>query len=90
MTHVTCRLTARNRDQLRNPTLANRVWATFTFFKTCLGIIANANPNDTALNCDRISRTAVVVLGRGQINAGAGGGKCLVTGRRGSSVAQVR
>ena len=42
-------------------------------FKTCLGIIANANPNDTALNCDRISRTAVVVLGSGQINAGAGG-----------------
>ena len=31
MTHVTGRLTARNRDQLRNPTLGNRVWATFTF-----------------------------------------------------------
>jgi len=31
MTHVTCRLTAKNRDQLRNPTLDNRVWATFTF-----------------------------------------------------------
>ena len=30
MTHVTCRLTAKNRDQLRNPTLDNRVWATFT------------------------------------------------------------
>jgi len=29
MTHVTCRLTANNRDQLRNPTLGNRVWATF-------------------------------------------------------------
>ena len=26
-------LTAKNRDRLRNPTLANRVWATFTFFK---------------------------------------------------------
>ena len=25
-------LTAKNRDQLRNPTLRNRVWATFTFF----------------------------------------------------------
>ena len=34
MTHVTCRLTAKNRDQLRNPTLANRVRATFTFFST--------------------------------------------------------
>ena len=32
MTHVTCRLTAKNRDQLRNPTLGNHVWATFTFF----------------------------------------------------------
>jgi len=29
MTHVTCRLTAKNRDQLRNPTLGNRVLATF-------------------------------------------------------------
>jgi len=34
MTHVTCRLAAKNRDQLRNPTLANRVRATFTFFST--------------------------------------------------------
>ena len=32
MTHVTCRLTAKSRDQLRNPTLGNRVWATFLFF----------------------------------------------------------
>ena len=31
MTPVTCRLTAKNRDQLRNPMLGNRVWATFTF-----------------------------------------------------------
>ena len=30
MTHVTCRLTAKNWDQLRNTTLGNRVWA-------CLG-----------------------------------------------------
>ena len=26
---VTCKLTAKNRDQLRNPTLGNRVWASF-------------------------------------------------------------
>ena len=32
MTHITGRLTAKNRDQLRNPTLGSRVWATFTFF----------------------------------------------------------
>jgi len=31
MTHVTCRLTAKNRDQQRNPMLCNRVWAAFTF-----------------------------------------------------------
>ena len=31
MTHVTHRLTAKDRDQLQNPTLSNRVWATFTF-----------------------------------------------------------
>ena len=39
MTHLTCRLSVKNRDQLRNPTLGNRVWATFTFLvttaKTC-------------------------------------------------------
>jgi len=32
MTHVACRLTAKNRDQLRDPTLGNRVWASFSFF----------------------------------------------------------
>ena len=31
MTHVTCRLPAKNRDQLQNRTLGNRVRATFTF-----------------------------------------------------------
>ena len=29
MTRVTCRLTAKNRDQLRNPALGNQVWAIF-------------------------------------------------------------
>ena len=32
MTHVTCRLTAKNWDQLRDHTLSNQVWATFTLF----------------------------------------------------------
>jgi len=32
MTHIICRLTAKNRDQLRNPTLCNRVRATFIFY----------------------------------------------------------
>ena len=39
MTHVTCRLTAKNRDQLRNPTLGNRVWATFTFFSSFYALL---------------------------------------------------
>jgi len=34
MTHVTYRLTAKYRDQLRNPTLGNRVWATFFTIRT--------------------------------------------------------
>jgi len=42
MTHVTCRLTAENRDQLRNPTLGNQVWATFTFL--CLFILTRYRP----------------------------------------------
>jgi len=33
MTHVICRLTAKARDQLRNPMLGNLIWATFTFNK---------------------------------------------------------
>ena len=41
MTHVTCRLTAKNRDQLRNPTLGNRVWATFTFYLFPPGLISS-------------------------------------------------
>jgi len=36
MIHVTCRLTAKNRDQLRNPALGNRVWANVTFFMLAL------------------------------------------------------
>jgi len=32
MTQVTRKMTAKNRDQLWNPTLGNPVWATFTFF----------------------------------------------------------
>jgi len=32
MTHVTCRLTAKNWDQLRDPTFGNRVWAAYTFY----------------------------------------------------------
>ena len=37
MTHVTCRLTAKNRDQLRNPTIGNQVWATLNLFYLLYG-----------------------------------------------------
>jgi len=37
MTHVTCRLTAKNQDQLWNPILGNRVWA--TFFYLLIGVL---------------------------------------------------
>ena len=36
MTHVTCRLNAKNRDQLRNPTLGNRVWAISFTYLPCM------------------------------------------------------
>ena len=38
MTHVTCRLTVKNWDQLWNPALCNQVWATFTFFNSALHV----------------------------------------------------
>jgi len=42
MTHVTCRLTAKNRDQL-----GYRVWATFTFdFTTAKLVLDLAIPED--------------------------------------------
>jgi len=44
MTHVTCRLTAKNRDQLRNPTLGNQVWATFFKFTATVSI-QSQHPN---------------------------------------------
>jgi len=44
MTHVTCRLTANNRDQLRNPTLGNRTRATFTFFCSHSDAFAASRP----------------------------------------------
>ena len=38
MTHVTCMLTVKNREQLWNPTLGNRVLATFTFDLSVSGL----------------------------------------------------
>ena len=37
MTHITCRLTAKNRNHLQNPTVGNQAWATFTLMQPCAG-----------------------------------------------------
>jgi len=53
MTHVTCRLTAKNRDQLRNSTLGSRVWATFTFLLLVLQVRLYYNQaNEVLLSTD--------------------------------------
>ena len=54
MTHVTCRLTAKNRDQLRNPTLGTRVWATFFTSDGCLDVKKENIQSCCMLYCKRI------------------------------------
>jgi len=49
MIHVTYRLTAKNRDQLRNPTLGNRVWATFTFLASLIKVGRQSQWDNTVL-----------------------------------------
>ena len=46
MIHVTCRLTAKNRDQLQNPMLGNRVWATF-FGVAIINTVLQTESKDT-------------------------------------------
>jgi len=58
MTHVTCRLTAQNWDQLRNPTLGNRVWAIFTFF------------TQTHIQIFKVSDSTLTAVERSQLLAG--------------------
>jgi len=45
MIHITCRLTAKNRDQLRNPMLGNRVWAIFYVETVYSGLSIKENFN---------------------------------------------
>ena len=45
MIHVTCRLTAKNRDHLRNPTLGNRVWASEMAYTVSSGAL-NSTPTN--------------------------------------------
>jgi len=50
MTHVTCRLTAKNRDQLRTPTLGNQLWATFFYLSDAAG---DDGPDDGLIVTER-------------------------------------
>ena len=69
MTHVTCRLTAKNRDQLRNPTLGNRVRATFTFFTATELLQNNINPG-TLAQINKSQRQLNTEVDDGIIDAG--------------------
>jgi len=55
MTHVTCRLTAKNRDQLRNSMLGNRVWATF---------FTNNSLKSSKSNEKRVSTSQLIFSGK--------------------------
>ena len=64
MTHVACRLTAKNRDPLRNPTLGSQVWAMFTFQCRCVcrrlsGVVQDYIHGEVL---PRIGRVAVIAL----------------------------
>ena len=56
MIHVTCRLTAKNGDQLRNPTLGSRVWATFTFLCMYVCILLDATDAHLITNIESKNR----------------------------------
>jgi len=57
MTHLTCKLTAKNWDQLWNPMLGNRVWATFTFFQRSTNTHTHTHPfNGPLSRTTRVSR----------------------------------
>ena len=82
-THVTCRLTAKNRDQLRNPTLGNRVWSTFTFlacFDLLLEIKSNSSVHKVSI---RISQSSPYIwLGGCRSNSNAASIIATAVGRR--------
>jgi len=71
MTHVTCRLTAKNRDQLRNSTPGNRVWATFTVFY-CMGIELHTASQDNQPPTSRLTRSESQPRGSKQHSSAAG------------------
>ena len=62
MTHVICRLTAKNWDQLRNPTLGNRVWATFLHIQNPEVRCAYVTPPSTALGLMLLAADACLLV----------------------------
>jgi len=59
MTHITYRLTAKNRDQLRNLTLSNRVWATEWLCLQCVhGSKTYRNCTLVVARLERVQSTA--------------------------------
>ena len=69
MTHATCRLTAKNRDQLRNPTLGNRVWASCSrierrggFSAPACRAVASQSPGQCSLHMHTLSTRPAAVL----------------------------
>ena len=66
MTHITCRLTAEDRDRLRNPTLGYRVWATFTFFLGELAVLPHILQLDLSGLLLRERRERKGLKGRGR------------------------
>jgi len=60
MTHITRRLTAKNRDQLRDPKLGNRVRATFLYKVSQPPLVAQAYAQFTPLDPDAIKLSSFV------------------------------
>jgi len=73
MTQVTCRLTAKNRDQLRNPTLGNRVWATFNLFAHAQSSISAAAGLLLGAHQLLLQRRVAANSGSATLPAGVGG-----------------
>ena len=61
MTHVTCRLTAKNRNRHRNPRFGSRVWATFTFTFTIAILTAINSVARTLVTCLSINTQHIVL-----------------------------
>jgi len=66
MTRVTCTMTAKNRDQLRNPTLGNWVWATFTFFYRLIRAVLEKGPLNVCVIKIKYCDTTATTTTRGR------------------------